>query len=117
MKGSLFGFAAGMTSTLAHAAGPVMQMYLLPQHLEKKKFAGTNCAFFWILNLVKLIPFILLGRNQPENLQLGGVLLPVIPLGVALGWWMTHKTEQKHYTALIYIVLLITSVTLIIKAL
>jgi len=44
-------------------------------------------------------------------------LLPVIPLGVALGWWMTHKTEQKHYTALIYLVLLVTSVTLILKAL
>lgn len=117
MKGSVFGFAAGITSTLAHAAGPVMQMYLLPQQLEKKKFAGTSCAFFWGLNIVKLLPFALLGRIQPEGLKLGAVLLPVIPVGVALGWWLTHKTEQKHYTALIYAVLLITSVTLIIKAL
>ena len=115
-KGSVFGFAAGMTSTLAHAAGPVMQMYLLPQQLEKKKFAATTCAFFWMLNLIKLIPFFLLGRIQPDNLKLGGLLLPVIPLGVALGWWLTHKTEQKHYTALIYTVLFVTSVTLIIKA-
>ena len=116
-KGSVFGFAAGITSTLAHAAGPVMQMYLLPQQLEKKKFAGTSCAFFWMLNLIKLLPFVLLGRIQPANLKLGAALLPVIPLGVALGWWLTHKTEQKHYTALIYAVLLITSVTLILKAL
>ena len=115
-KGSVFGFAAGMTSTLAHAAGPVMQMYLLPQQLEKKKFAATTCAFFWMLNLIKLIPFFLLGRIQPDNLKLGGLLLPVIPLGVALGWWLTHKTEQKHYTALIYTVLFIASVTLIAKA-
>ena len=106
-----------MTSTLAHAAGPVMQMYLLPQQLEKKKFAGTNCAFFWMLNLIKLIPFVMLGRIQPDNLKLGGVLLPVIPLGVALGWWLTHKTKQKHYTALIYTALLVTSITLIVKAL
>lgn len=116
-KGSVFGFAAGITSTLAHAAGPVMQMYLLPQQLEKKKYAGTSCAFFWMLNLVKLLPFAMLGRIQPDNLKLGAVLLPVIPLGVAMGWWLTHKTEQKHYTALIYAVLLITSVTLILKAL
>ena len=116
-KGSVFGFAAGITSTLAHAAGPVMQMYLLPQHLEKKKFAGTGCAFFWMLNLIKLMPFTMLGRIQTENLKLGAALLPVIPLGVALGWWLTHKTNQKHYTILIYAVLLITSVALIIKAL
>ncbi len=117
LKGNIFGFGAGMTSTLAHAAGPVMQMYLLPQQLEKKKFAGTSCAFFWMLNLIKLLPFSMFGRIQPENLKLGAVLLPIIPLGVALGWWLTHKTEQKHYTFLIYAVLLITSVALIIKAL
>jgi uncharacterized membrane protein YfcA len=116
-KGTVFGFGAGITSTLAHAAGPVMQMYLLPQQLEKKQFAGTSCAFFWILNLIKLIPFTMMGRIQPDNLKLGAVLLPVIPIGVALGWWLTHKTEQKHYTILIYAVLLITSVTLILKAL
>jgi uncharacterized membrane protein YfcA len=116
-KGSAFGFSAGITSTLAHAAGPVMQMYLLPQHLEKKKFAGTSCAFFWMLNLIKLAPFAMLGRIQSDNLKLGAVLLPVIPLGVALGWWLTHKIDQKHYTILIYAVLLITSLTLILKAL
>jgi uncharacterized membrane protein YfcA len=115
-KGTVFGFGAGITSTLAHAAGPVMQMYLLPQQLEKKQFAGTSCAFFWILNLIKLIPFTMMGRIQADNLKLGAVLLPVIPLGVALGWWLTHKTEQKHYTILIYAVLLITSVTLILKS-
>jgi uncharacterized membrane protein YfcA len=117
VKGSGFGFAAGITSTLAHAAGPVMQMYLLPQHLEKKQFAGTSCAFFWMLNLIKLLPFAMLGRIQPDNLKLGTILLPVIPLGVAFGWVLMHKTHQRHYTALIYTVLLITSITLILKAL
>jgi len=116
-KGAVFGFSAGIASSLAHAAGPVMQMYLLPQHLEKRKFAATGCAFFWMLNLIKLLPFTMLGRIQPDNLKLGGMLLPIIPLGVALGWWLTHKTKQKHYTGLIYAVLLITSVTLILKAL
>lgn len=115
-KGAVFGIGAGVTSTLAHAAGPVMQMYLLPQQLEKKKFAGTSCAYFWMLNLIKVIPFTMMGRIQPEGLKLGAVLLPVIPLGVAFGWWLTHRTEQKHYTGLIYAVLLITSVTLILKA-
>jgi len=116
-RGSLFGIAAGITSTMAHSAGPVMQMYLLPQQLEKKKFAGTNCAFFWMLNLVKLVPFSLMGRIESENLELGLVLLPVIPLGVAFGWWLTHRTKQRHYMLLIYVALLIASVTLIVKAL
>ena len=45
------------------------------------------------------------------------MLLPVLPLGVAVGWWLTHRTEQTHYVRLIYAVLLFTSITLIVKAL
>ncbi len=116
LGGSAFGFAAGVTSTMAHAAGPVMQMYLLPQQLEKKVFAATGCAFFWMMNLIKLLPFAWLGRLEESNLRLGLVLLPVLPLGVAVGWWLTHRTEQTHYVRFIYAVLLFTSITLIVKA-
>ena len=44
-SGTAFGFVAGMTSTLAHAAGPVLQMYLLPQHLEKKNMPEQTAPF------------------------------------------------------------------------
>lgn len=114
--GALFGFSAGLTSTLAHAAAPVMQMYLLPQKLPKKRYVATNGAFFLVVNLVKLLPFASLGRITKDSLALGGAMLPVLPVGVALGWWLTHKTSQEHYTLLIYTTLLITSVLLIVKA-
>ena len=114
--GTLFGFSAGLTSTLAHAAAPVMQMYLLPQKLPKKRYVATNGAFFLVVNLIKLLPFAYLGRITKGSLMLGGAMLPVLPVGVALGWWLTHKTSQKHYTVLIYATLLATSVLLITRA-
>jgi uncharacterized membrane protein YfcA len=113
--GTLFGIAAGVTSTLAHAAAPVMQMYLLPQKLPKKQYVATNGMFFFAINLIKLVPFASLGRITGESLALGGVMVPVIPLGVGLGWWLTHKTRQEHYTLLIYGILLLTSILLITK--
>lgn len=112
-----FGMIAGITSTLAHAAGPLMQMYLLPQKLPKLQFAATTAAFFFILNLIKMVPFALLGRIQADNLMLGSVMLPVIPLGVFLGYLLVRITKQRHYTALIYTVLGVTSITLIVKGL
>lgn len=114
--GTLFGFSAGLTSTLAHAAAPVMQMYLLPQKLPKKRYVATNGAFFLVVNLLKLLPFAYLGRITKGSLLLGGAMLPVLPIGVALGWWLTHKTSQEHYTLLIYVTLLITSALLILRA-
>jgi uncharacterized membrane protein YfcA len=115
--GTGYGIVAGITSTLAHAAVPVMQMYLLPQHLPKLRFAATMAAYFFVLNLMKMIPFTLLGRIQADNLMLGIVMLPVIPMGVLLGHALVKVTKQQHYVGFIYTVLLVTSVMLIVKAL
>lgn len=116
-KTSLFGFLAGLTSTIAHAAGPVMQMYMLPLGMEKMKFAATFAAFFWILNLVKLVPFYMLGRIDSEKLSLSLVLLPVIPVGVAAGYLLVKIMKPAHYIALIYVLLAATSAILILNAL
>jgi uncharacterized membrane protein YfcA len=115
--GTGFGVTAGLTSSLAHAAGPLMQMYLLPQHLPKLHFAATMAGFFFVLNLTKMIPFALLGRIQVDNLLLGAVMLPVIPLGVSLGYLLVRVTRQRYYVGIIYAILLATSIILIAKAL
>ena len=64
---------------------------------------------------MKLVSFSSLGRIHPENLKLGATMFPVIPLGVAMGWWLTKKTQQRYYVSFIYIILLITSCMLIVK--
>lgn len=117
VMGSVFGFSAGLTSTLAHAAAPVMQLYLLPQKLTKKRYVGTNGAFFLVINLVKLLPFAIFGRINAESLKLGSTMLPFIPIGVIVGWWLTHKMRQEHFTLLIYMTLFTTSILLILKPL
>jgi uncharacterized membrane protein YfcA len=111
------GFGAGLTSTLAHAAGPIVQMYLLPQRLPKLAFAATQAAFFWMLNLVKLAPFAAFGRLEPPQLRLAACMLPLIPAGVGLGYALVRLTGQRHYVALIRAVLAVTSGALVVKAL
>jgi len=112
-----FGFGAGFTSTIAHAAGPVMQMYLLPYHLEKKIFAGTTVYFFLLLNALKLIPFALLGRFSTRQLLLDLKFLPIIPIGVLTGYFLVAVMKEKQYILFIRLSLAITSLLLIIKAL
>ncbi len=111
------GAAAGLTSTMAHAAGPVMQMYLLPMQLPKLEFAATHAGFFLVLNLVKLGPFLAAGRITRAHAALGLALLPVIPLGVVAGYGLVHLTPAGHYRRFIYAVLAITSGLLLVKAL
>ena len=117
MASAGLGVAAGVTSTLAHAAGPVAQMYFLPQRLQKMNLAATMVGFFWVLNLVKLVPFGMLGRLHVSNLSLGIVMLPVIPLGVGSGYLVVRALKSDAYLKMIYLMLFVTSVILIGKAL
>lgn len=112
----IFGGMAGITSTLAHAAGPVMQMYLLPRNLPKMHFAATTAAFFMVLNGVKLVPFAAAGRFTHANLSLALLLLPLIPAGVSSGYWLVKRTRQQNYVRLIRAVLFGASLLLVMRA-
>lgn len=111
------GFVAGVTSTLAHAAGPLAQMYFLQQKFDKMKLAATLVGFFWCLNLLKLVPFILLGRVTVGNLGLAALMLPMVPLGVGAGYLIVRTVKASVYFHIVYVLLFVASVVLIGKAL
>ena len=56
-ESTLVGAAAATSSTLAHAAGPIIALYLLPQRLDRQLFVGTCAIYFFILNTAKLPPY------------------------------------------------------------
>lgn len=116
MRPVIYGFSSGLVSTIAHAAGPVMQMYLLPTGLKKNRFAATSVYFFFFLNSIKLIPFALLGRFSKEQLVASIWILPVIPIGVLLGYFIVRIMREHYYIRFIYFSLSITSIFLIYRA-
>lgn len=56
-KGMFWSAMSGFTSFVAHAGGPPLSVYLLPQRLDKTVFAGTTVLFFAFVNYAKLIPY------------------------------------------------------------
>lgn len=112
----IFGFLAGVVSTMSNSAAPLIQMYLLPQKPKKMNFAATVVAFFFFLNVLKMVPFSLMGRIEVKNLLLGVWMLPVIPIGVAAGYGLVRIMKERHYTVVIYAALMVTSTLLIIRS-
>jgi len=51
---SFYGIVAGFASTIANAAAPVMNMYLLSRKLPKEQFVATGAWFFLVINLTKV---------------------------------------------------------------
>jgi len=102
---ALTGTAAGFTSTLAHAAGPVITMYLLPQRRSKGAYVATTALFFWTANQIKLIPYLYLDMINTETLGAGLILLPAIVAGAMLGRFLHHRVGATQFTVIVYALL------------
>lgn len=98
IKGGFWSAISGLTSFMAHAGGPPILVYMLPQQLPKTTFIATISFFFLVVNVVKLVPYAWLGQFSADNLLTSLVLVPIVPLGVHLGRWLqTHVNHRVFY--------------------
>lgn len=75
---------------------------------------GTTAVFFFIVNLVKLIPYYLLGLLVVGNLTVTILLLPALWLGTRLGVWLNQRVSELWFNRVIYAILVLVSVQLIL---
>ena len=95
--GWLCGVGAGFTSTLAHAGGPPVMIYLLSWRQPRETFVATTVFFFTIINLSKLPFYIGLNLFSTETLKMSLMLLPLVPLGVWLGMRILKLIPEKPF--------------------
>ncbi|WP_366655736.1 sulfite exporter TauE/SafE family protein [Fodinicurvata sp. EGI_FJ10296] len=112
LSGVVWGAVSGFTSFVAHAGGPPASVHLLPQRLHKTEFVGTTVVFFTVVNYVKLVPYWFLDQFPVGNLMTAGILLPLAPLGMWVGWILHHRISQGWFYAICYVFLTITGVKL-----
>lgn len=111
------GGLAGFVSTLAHAAGPVMTVYILDQGLEKRRVVGTLVLFFFVLNMLKLPTFVGLELITGRTLAASLLLIPLVPLGSLLGLWLNRVIPEKPFTLVMYLGAGIAGIWLVTKGL
>ena len=115
LAGSFWGALAGYVSYIAHAGGPPVAIYLLPQRMSKSLLAGTTIIFFAIINFIKLIPYVALGQLNLEAFYTSLVLLPLAPIGVAFGFYLHKKVSDGMFYWISYGLLLLAGVKLLIE--
>lgn len=101
-SGVTAGGVAGVVSTLAHSAGPVMTIYLLEHKLEKRILVGTLVLFFFLLNLAKLPTYVGFGLINGKTLLASAIMLPLVPVGSLLGLWMHRVIAERPFTFIMY---------------
>ena len=107
------GVAAGTTTMLANAAGPVMTVYLLAHRFEKREYLGIFSRFFLFINLLK-IPFSTnLGIINQASLKTNLVLLPGVVAGIFLGWVLLRRMSQPVFEKVMFALTLAAAVRMV----
>ena len=114
LYGTVAGMVTGIISTLAHIGGVITTMYLLPQGLSNQAFVGTCTAVYFLINLMKIGPYIKLGLLTGPVLRQDLLLLPAIFVGVVTGIALNRRISQKLFSRIILVLVLITGIKLLI---
>ena len=111
--GSFWGAIAGYTSFVSHAGGPPYQVYTLPLGQTPRIYTGTSVRFFFIVNVIKLIPYFALGQFDTTNLQSSLYLMPLAIVTTLCGAWVVKRMSAKIFFPFMYVLMFITGVKLI----
>jgi uncharacterized protein len=100
-SGVLWGSLAGFTSFISHSGAPPFQVYVMPQYLKPRVFAGTATMFFAAVNLIKVPPYFFLGQFSRDNLIVSAGLIPVAVLSTFAGVWLVRRVSVDKFYAII----------------
>ncbi len=108
------GLTAGVTSTIAHAGGPPIAMYLLAREVPPLTYAASSAAIFWATNWLKIPGYALAGLLDVDLIvALAPTAVFIVP-GILAGRWGVRRLDPKPFEVFVLIGLVIGAVLLII---
>lgn len=110
---AIWGATSGFTSTISHAGGPPITIYLLGERLDKTAYQASTVLIFWAINLIKLIPYGALGVLDLSTLETSAKLFPAAVIGVGLGIWLHKRVPERLYFRVMVGLLTVTALKLV----
>jgi hypothetical protein len=98
-----YGIVAGFATTVANAAGPVMNVYLLRSRLSKEEFLATGAWFFFVINLGKVPIYAWHGLFSSRSLVFDALMAPAVLIGAVTGRWLVDRISQRVFDVLVVI--------------
>jgi uncharacterized protein len=103
-RSRLTGAFSAVSSTLAHAAGPIIAMYLLPMRMDRQLFVGTCALYFFILNTAKLPAYFGSDMFTRAPISFSLQFLPLVFAGALFGFWLNRRISDRAFTRIVYFV-------------
>lgn len=111
--GWVAGIFAGFSSTIAHAAGPIVSLFVFSQDMGKTLFVGTVAWTFTLINLTKLPFYVAVDLIDLSVLRFDLFLIPLVPVGSWLGKWMHYRVSESLFNRIIMTLTLLAGLQLL----
>lgn len=92
----------GVSTTLAHAAGPIFATYLLPLKPPRQVFVGTAACFFFIANAAKFPTYVFAGQFAKAEFSFTAMFFPLVVLGAVCGFYLVRKMTDLAFLRFVY---------------
>jgi len=111
-SGVCWGLASRLTSFTGHSGAPRFQIYVMPQKLQPKTYAGTSTMVFAVINLLKALLYFFLGQLSWTNLIASHWLVPVAIGSALAGVWFVRRVAADRFYAIILVLTFLIGVKL-----
>lgn len=111
--GLFFGAITGFTTFISHAGGPPAAVFLLSRGLSKTQYQATTVLLFWVLNILKFLPYAALGMFTAQTFIANLALAPFALLGTWIGVRAHFLVPERVFFGLTYVLLMVTGCKLI----
>ena len=111
-----FGIASGFTSSLAHAGGPPIHIFMLSRGYDQRRFAATSNMFMATVNLLKVLPFIMVGALTTASFTIAIWLVPLAAAAGVLGYFVSRLLPAPIFRYAVNILMMAAGTKLILDA-
>ena len=111
--GLFWGTVTGFTSFVSHSGAVPFQVFALPLRMSKLIFAGTVTVGFAYINLIKLVPYYLLGQISLTNMKTAAILMIPAVFAVFSGVLLIRALPERLFFRLVIGALLLLSIKLL----
>lgn len=111
------GFLSGVLATSIGTSGPPLVVGLQARKLSTDQVRSTLPIVFLLSGALALVLFVGSGNIHTNELVTSAVALPGLGLGMLIGFPLRRRFSAERFRMLVFVLLVITAVTTIAKAL
>ena len=106
--------AGGFIYGIFAAGGPLVVYFASREIKEKAAFRATISMLWLILNSVLIVRYLLGGLIEKPTLELAGLLIPALIIGIVIGEILHKKVNERIFKFVVQGILLLTGISLLL---